>query len=138
MLKFFINLSLFAAIAGTSWNDLYESGDLTEFLDAENKIHLFDKMKKNCELEQKNKWFPENCLKIWNQFLMDVDNKKSKSKKNYKNLEKMCKTRAHKIVEMEHLRSLLNLLLPGNCRQALEKRVGDLEYMQNRSFGSDI
>ncbi len=136
MIKFLLNLSLLAVMARDQWKGLYESGDLDQLLGAENKIYVLERMEKACELERKNRWFPENCLKLWNQFLLDVNNKKSG--KNYKNLEKMCKTRVDEIVEIEHLQSLLDLLLPGQCRQALQMRGKDLEYIQDRSFSQDI
>ena len=136
MIKLFLNLFLLIAMTQAQWDDLYESRDLNEFLKAEKRVYFFERMEKACKLEQKNQWFPENCLKMWNQTLLNFRDKKSR--KNYKNLEKMCKTRAQEIVEIEHLRSLLELLLPVRCRQALEKRSKDLEYMEIRSFESDF
>ena len=131
MIKIFLNLFLLVAMAENQWSDLYKSADLDQLLGAERKIRLSQKMKKACELERKNQWFPENCLKIWNQSLLSVNHRKSG--KNYKNLEKMCKTRVEEIVGIEHLRSLLDLLLPRSCRQALEKHGKDLEYIQIRT-----
>ena len=136
MIKSFLILCHLGFMAHSEWNEIYESGDIKQFLVAESKVHVSQRMKKACKLEQENQWFPENCLRIWNQSLMDVGNQGYK--KNYKNLEKMCKNRAEEIMEMKHLQSLLDLLLPENCRKTLEERGRDLEYIEGRNSPEDI
>ena len=130
VMNFFLNFLLMVCFANSEWNRIYESENLDQFLENELKVHFSVKMKESCDLEKKNQWFPENCLKLWNQSLLDIIH--PKSEKDYKNLEKSCKQRVEDITEIGKIQFLMELLLPEGCRKALERHKKDLEYIKSR------
>ena len=131
----FLRLLLIVCFARAEWNKIYESENLDQFLENETKIHFSKRVKESCELEKENQWFPENCLKLWNQSLLEVIN--PKSEKDYKYLEKNCEEKVEDITEVGKIQLLMELLLPVGCRRALERHKKDLEYISFRSASGE-
>ena len=137
MMGFLFSLFLLEAGAQTQWKEILESRNVDQLLQAETNVRVSGELKKACEQEQKNQWFPENCLKMWNRDLLNVNSKESGE--NYKRLDKLCQDHVGQIVKMEVLQTfLMDLLLPRNCRKAMQRRREDLQYIQKRDSEPEI